>query len=53
MFITTIKSPKLITINGAEISLAIGLIKKLISPNRSPAMNRVNISPSKIIPGTK
>ncbi len=53
MFITITKSPKLITINGVEISLTIGLIKKLINPNSSPAMNNVKISPSKIIPGTK
>ena len=53
MFIATIKSPSVITINGVEISLTIGLIKKLISPSSSPAMNNVSISPSKIIPGTK
>ena len=53
MLIITINSPRVKIISGAEISFKIGLRKKFIKPRSNPAINKVKISPSKIMPGTR
>lgn len=53
MLIIIMNNPRLKAIRGAEIILSTGFMKKLIKPKINPAIIRVRISPSNMIPGTK
>jgi len=49
---TRLKSPRVKILKGRVIIFKIGLMKKLISPKKAPAIIKYLISPVKATPGT-